>query len=335
MRSLQEPIRWETDIPLLTNRFILWDFLKVAALSVAIMYAVVGLMAWVVDGELLIMPWPVFPGGVLAMLVLFVIASLVLGNRHRAVFEVSDEGVTYEAGTREKRINAGVTVLGAIAGSASTTGAGLLAQSSQEGGYAWSEIHEMRSYPGPRVITLRNSWRAVLRLYVPVELWDRVVAVCERHVAEERALREGVAASRVHRPWWSRVGWLVGCLVLTVCTQAWYWVGYDYEALMRIGVLGGTVTALAAALEGVARRLLGVLGGLLLLAAAWALGASALEPFESMFGHARLTASLDTPLLALAAASTLALLLVAGWRIFGPMYDAPVTRDGAPEDATS
>ncbi len=314
---MREPIRWETEIPLVTNRFMLWDFAKVAVLSPAIMFVTVALMAWIVEEELLILPWPLFIVTALAMLVLFVVASLILGNRHRATFEVGEDGVVYEAGAREKRINAGVTALGALAGSASAAGAGLIAQSRQHEGYEWSVIHRMRVHPDARVVALMSSWRVLVRLYVPEHLWEQVVAVCGERIAQAQAAREAAAASERRRAWWSRVAWSLLGVVLGVCTQAWYWVDYDYEALARVGLLGGLVTALAAAVDGPARRLLGALGGLMLLGHVWALGASAAEPFESMFGGTVLTATFDPATLALAAASTLALLAIAAWRTFG------------------
>jgi hypothetical protein len=61
--------------------------------------------------------------------------------------------------------------------------AGLLAQSEQSGLIRWANVRRLNVHPGPRVISVRNRWRVVVRLYVPVELWDAVLVRLRRGVA--------------------------------------------------------------------------------------------------------------------------------------------------------
>lgn len=325
------PIEWQIDIPLLNNRFIWWDFLKVGVLSPLIMWASVALMGWILDGEPVLLPWwlLMISGG--ALMALLALSSLLLGNRHGAYFGVSEDGIGWAPGSREARINAAVAGIGALAGSASTAGAGLLAQANQQGLFEWSEVRRLKVHPRQRVISAMNSWRVVIRLYCPPELFDEVVSACEAHLAaaREAALLETqnagpVASSRPYGwPW--RIGMALLTLVLTVCTQAWYWIEVDHEATMRLALLGGALIAGSVLIEGPLRRVFALAGIVGAGLGAWALIVSALDPItvpnlDPSLGTLETTsvsATLDTPMLVLAGASIAGLLVIAAWRAFG------------------
>lgn len=180
----EEPIAFATVIPLLNNRFMLWDFLKVIVISVAALWVAVFAVSLAVDpNDPVLLPWqlPVLCGGIVA--VLFVIACLVMGNGYGATFVIDDEGVGWDSGPKEKRVNTAVAIAGVLAGSAQVTGAGLLARSEQSGLIPWGKIRRLNVHPGPRVISVRNGWRVVVRLYVPAGIWDAVLARLRRGVA--------------------------------------------------------------------------------------------------------------------------------------------------------
>lgn len=44
-------IEWHYDVPLLTSRFMVWDFVRVTLLSTAISYVLVAFTGGLVDGE--------------------------------------------------------------------------------------------------------------------------------------------------------------------------------------------------------------------------------------------------------------------------------------------
>ena len=52
-------IEWRYDIPLLTSRFMLWDFLRVTLLSAALMYVIVIVAGLGFGQELILLPWQV------------------------------------------------------------------------------------------------------------------------------------------------------------------------------------------------------------------------------------------------------------------------------------
>lgn len=186
-------IEWSYRVPLLTSRFMLWDFLRVTLLSVLAMYVLVALMGLIAEGELIVLPLEVFLIVTGIMLGLFVLASLLLGNNVPMLFSVRPEGVSYGMGKRQKGLNRATVILGALSASPTTAGAGLLAASREQGGWAWSDLREARYFAGPRVISLRNSWRTVLRLHCTPENFEQVRVAVVAGIATgaaERAAQE-------------------------------------------------------------------------------------------------------------------------------------------------
>ena len=176
-------IEWEARVPLLTSRFMLWDFLRVTLLAAALMYVIVIVAGLVFGQELILLPWQVPAIIVGVLLGLFVLASLLLGNRQGARFAVDAKGVEYHAEKRESRMNRIVAAVGALMGSPTTAGAGALAMSREHLHLEWEGIREVRYYPSARVIAIRNSWRTMLRLHCPPELYDDVAAAVRHHHA--------------------------------------------------------------------------------------------------------------------------------------------------------
>jgi hypothetical protein len=177
-------IGWKATIHLLNNRFLWWDYLKTVLISGVGLWVVVAAGSFVVnEGDAVLLPWQ-FPVLIVAIFtVCWVIACLVLGNGYGASFAIDSAGVRWASGKRERAINRAVAVVGALAGSASTAGAGLLADAEADGQIEWGRIRRLNIHPGPRVISVRNGWRVVVRLYVPEDLWDAVVARLQAGVA--------------------------------------------------------------------------------------------------------------------------------------------------------
>lgn len=175
--SGQPDLAWGARIPLLNNRFIWWDLAKIIVISVAGMWLAVLVASLLIDAsDPILLPWqlPVACGAIVG--VCFLIACLVMGNGYSARFLIDCDGVHWDSGSKEKKINRAVIIIGALAGSAGTAGSGLLAASEESGSIAWRTIERLNVHPGPRVVSVRNGWRVVVRLYIPAESWDAVVA---------------------------------------------------------------------------------------------------------------------------------------------------------------
>lgn len=181
VRPGSDAIEWRYDIPLLTSGFMLWDFFRVILISVGAMYLLVALTGLVLEGELIILPPMVFflTSGI--MLGLFVLTSLLLGNRQGARFVIGPRGVEYHAEKRERRMNKLAVVIGLLALNPTTAGAGALAMTREKTLIPWGSIHSIRVYPRSRVIALKNSWRTVMRLHCPPELFEVVVSAVKEH----------------------------------------------------------------------------------------------------------------------------------------------------------
>ncbi len=310
-------LSWDVDIPLATNRFILWDLLKVSVLSPAIMWTLVALMGWFIEGEPVLLPFllVVLVGAGLFGGLLF--ACLLLGNRVGATFSVGPGGASYESGKRERRVNRAVAIVGLLAGSPSTAGAGLLAMSSEAASFDWSDIITVRPYPRERVIVLRNSWRVVLRLYCPPETYPTAAELVSRFHAEAvgRRIAAGPRPSTRPRPAFS-LGWTAVVLAAGLCAHAWYWV--DSEQATRAAVAGTLLLVAAGWFGGPGRRILAAASLPGILWHAVDLTLSATDTFESWDGSSVTTATLDTGMLVLAAGATAALVAMGAWRLLAP-----------------
>ncbi|MBU2602956.1 MAG: hypothetical protein KKA32_12460 [Actinobacteria bacterium] len=328
-----DELTWDFDIPLITDRFMLWEFFKVSGISALLVPILVGLMGFFVEGELVLLPWQVPVFAFAAMFVLFLLASLLLGNRHGATFHINADGVGYAARKRERRLNRLAIIVGVLGGSPTATGAGLLAASRETMFIPWEDVQRVKVYRGPRVIVLKDSWHVVQRLYCPPALFEQATRLVEVHhraaadarLAEELALakREAAeaakrsdpltasrAASSAARPVGGslahRLLLTAGGLILTVSAQAWYF--NDGELAARAGIVGGVVIALSQLFREVAaRQLFGFVGAIGVVWHAAMLGISAVEPIQGIY-ETTVSAVLDTEWLVVAAISTLALL---------------------------
>ncbi|MDZ4168283.1 MAG: hypothetical protein U1E26_01320 [Coriobacteriia bacterium] len=195
--SGQEPrpdqIEWTYNIPLLTSRFMLWDFLRVILLSVVAMYVIVAVGGLIVERELIILPPQVFFLTAGIMLGLFVLTSLLLGNYQGARFTVGPKGVEYRAEKRERSMNKLVILVGLLARNPTAAGAGTLAMTREHLFLPWASIQRVVVHRRERVISLHNSWRTVLRLHCSPELFDQVVDAVSVHHAEHSVAADSSA----------------------------------------------------------------------------------------------------------------------------------------------
>jgi len=159
---------WEIAFPLVTNRFFLYDMVKAFAWTAVIMLILLAI-AFTLAGNLSSLGG-IFPvmGWVLAGLfgLMILISLIFFGNRYPTRFTLTEKGVSWAGLSRTGRKASRLAVLlGALGGKPGVAGAGLLAASSNEGSLPWKSVRRVKIYPSPRVITIMNSWRVVIRLY--------------------------------------------------------------------------------------------------------------------------------------------------------------------------
>lgn len=190
---------WDVGIPLVNNRFMLWDLAKVWSIAGLFLLAFIVVLEVADPGPRplgVILGIPFFVSLGLFVLSL-VVCVLFFFNRYLARFDLRADGAAFQSvrWTRQmtRAANAGDFVLGILAARPQVAAAGLLAEVQKDLFVPWGDVRKVTVFPGPRVITLSNSWRPVLRLHCPTaEVFERALAV-----VREQVPRHGGSLSRV------------------------------------------------------------------------------------------------------------------------------------------
>jgi hypothetical protein len=177
-----DSLQWEAEVPLLTNRFILYDFVKLLVISILVMEVLLVVMTIALDRRLKLETLAAYVklGGV-AMLGLGVIMILVMllffWNRFPMRFTLEPRGAMVESLSRRGKVgNRLAFILGMLARRPGVAGAGLLGMSQETVSVTWPEVHRVKVHEARRVISLMNSWRVVFRLYCTPENFAPVLA---------------------------------------------------------------------------------------------------------------------------------------------------------------
>jgi hypothetical protein len=220
-------LTWDLDMPLLTNRFMLYDMAKVLVWSYLIMTALLSAI-FLIQGETdaLFPLFKMFGYAILfvAFLFLFVMA-VIFGNRFPYRFVVGREGLLMESLSRKSRFFNRAAVLGGLfAGKIQPMGAGLIAMSQESVGIPWEDIHKIKEYPNLCIVSLMNSWRVIARLYCTEENYARVIQIVREGVAEGEMTRNrnALRAEPSVVPLllkWSGVVLLALCLIMAIPRQ--------------------------------------------------------------------------------------------------------------------
>jgi len=183
MADLVKGYVWEFDVRLLDNRYMLWDFTRLCILT---FFFVDALMVVVTGGDF--EPFITLTGiGVLIFAGLYVLVSLLFfRNRIRTRYTLDSKGVGSRFTRSVSKINTMTIVLGALAGSPTVTGAGLLASSRESSFVSWDSVQKVTVDPTRRVISLHNGWRALQRLYCYPDNYETVHDFVKQHVSEDK-----------------------------------------------------------------------------------------------------------------------------------------------------
>ena len=182
---------WMISVPMISNRFMLYDLAKLlfwTALIIAILMFV--MMAAVGDSHDF---WQnylnilrMFAYVLAGFAVMFLAIMLVFfGNRYRTGFTTDRNGVGWSnMMSRTKWTNRAAIVAGILAAKPGVAGAGLLAQSQEEGIVEWEEIRKLKLYPSLCAISVMNSWRVVIRLYCTPENYRAITETLKRKATQ-------------------------------------------------------------------------------------------------------------------------------------------------------
>lgn len=195
MSKLPAPsLTWDADMPLLNNRFFLYDLGKLLFWTGLICGLIFGIIAVSTGGWKSLAPMMAVFGLIMfGFLFLFVLIALVFfGNTYPQRYLITSRGVAWESLSRRGKAASRLAVAaGALSGSASTAGAGLLAATSESGLLPWKEVRKIKAYPALGVISVMNSWRVVNRLYCTPEHYAAAMEWLRRGAPSAQFLESG------------------------------------------------------------------------------------------------------------------------------------------------
>jgi hypothetical protein len=188
---------WDAAVPMVGDRFFMWDMAKLWGISCSfllILIAVTGL----IEGSAftlrmaLIVPAIMF---VAFYLLSMAVALVVFFNKYFVQTIVTEEGITSNlvkwSSKISKAVAAGNLVVGVLKASPLAVGSGLLADAQRSTFISWEDIRKVTTFPGPRVITISNSWRPVFRLHCPTaEIYERALHLVEARVPSDGSDRK-------------------------------------------------------------------------------------------------------------------------------------------------
>jgi hypothetical protein len=190
-------ISWEFNTPLLTNRFIMYDLLKVWGFSSLFFgLLMVGIAVYDRSWRTLAGMAPVVGAVSAGLLVLLILVMLVFfGNRFPMGFRLGPQGAMVVSLSRRGRWgNRLAVILGALAGKPGVAGAGLLGMAQETVGMVWGDVRRLNIHAPSRVITLMDSWHVVMRLYCTPQNYDAVLNAVQKWAA--RGLKKAAQAPR-------------------------------------------------------------------------------------------------------------------------------------------
>jgi hypothetical protein len=169
-------ITWKKKIPLLTNVFMLKDLATILIIACGLMLVFLLVIS---GGDPGIIPlWAVCSAVIVALIVFTTL--VVFLNRMNMEFGVGPQGVLVAVGSKERKMNSAVTIIGVLTGNMQVTGAGLMAGARETIVASWPEIKKVTVYGNQKVINLRMGLLTPMRLY----------CLDENFAAVERMIRE-------------------------------------------------------------------------------------------------------------------------------------------------
>lgn len=170
----QDSLSWTYNIPILTNRFILWDAIRILVIYILIFNGLAFIIN-VLAGDPFVQPieFTLLIAGIGAGLSLFV-ALVIFGNRYYARYtlnakEAEFEGIGWGPGGWHRLMKGLLKIVAFFSlRSDPTRDQGTIS-------IEWRDVRKVQVHHDARVISLHNSWRAVIRLQCPPDIFDRVV----------------------------------------------------------------------------------------------------------------------------------------------------------------
>jgi len=184
---------WDTAVPMVGDRFFMWDMAKLWGISCSFLVVLIAITGLVEGSSYTLRMALIVPAIMFAVFFLLSmgVALVVFFNKYYVQTIVTEDGITSNlvkwSGKISKAVAAGNLVVGVLKASPLAVGSGLLADAQRSTFISWKDIRKVTTFPGPRVMTISNSWRPVFRLHCPTaEIYERAL-----HLVEERVSGAG------------------------------------------------------------------------------------------------------------------------------------------------
>ncbi len=191
MRGFSESksLQWDANF---SPRYIFYSSIWVLFLGVVIMLLILETI-FQFDGESFIgiIIDGVFSGGSgfkfaagfigLWLLISFAVCLLLFSKGYEASFRVDENGIAYTTRPERRKINKAINTtlfwLSLFSGKPGGMGTALLAESSQSGGFQWSDIERINAYSDQYAVDIKNNWRTLLRVQCTPGNYDEVLSL--------------------------------------------------------------------------------------------------------------------------------------------------------------
>ncbi len=181
-----DSLRWSADVPVVTNPFILVDFLRFVIVTAMIIFAVAAIPQWAYARDLspprlaAILRLCALGGAVFSAC-LFAVGFLFLRNRFRALFVLNPRHIYYETARGGKGLRPFLRWKPAPPGERAPGERAFVRE------IPWSKTDSFVSFPSVRTILLKRGMWEILKLYMPDdETHARVEAYLRKRLRERR-----------------------------------------------------------------------------------------------------------------------------------------------------
>lgn len=184
--NTEKTLEWDIDVSILNNSFIVKELMKVLGIATGFTAAIVLLISLpaIIDGDFSIsntdiegMTYALILIGITFLLtVLFIFAYY--GNRYSLSYTIDSKGVSTitreDQKNRNNKLNFLIVIIGLLARSPSTAGAGFLASSHQNQDIKWKNVKKAKFYPGNNTITISAGYGEKSIVFCNVENYSKV-----------------------------------------------------------------------------------------------------------------------------------------------------------------
>ena len=175
-------VRWEADVPIITNPFVLVDIARFEVATFAIVFVAVSLPQAIFEGftsaaQIVAILRLCLLGMLVFAACFLLIGLLFLKNRYRATFVLNDAHIYYEAA----RAGRGS---GLLLSARPRTASGPRPPRTVGREIPWSKVDRFQSFPSMRTILLGRGIWEITKLYAPDdETYGKALAFVSAHVS--------------------------------------------------------------------------------------------------------------------------------------------------------